>query len=277
MHVFRHVKIIIVSGVFACYAFVMINSVRMLVFSVLLWLPASVLAGDFTVLTNQLPPIKMVEDGRATGIVGDVLVRLLAEAGMTLDKGEMKDTPLTEAYDTVRDRPGTIFLALVRSPQREKDFKWVGPVYTTTMGFIAKKSRALRIRKVGDMAPLVVGTIRGSIAERMAIDFGIPEKRLQRYAGTPEAVEGLFKGEIDLLAFPKSPAFYFMLQKNIDPNDYESVLEMQSAVFYIAFNRATDDALIAKLQAALEAMQRPGPDGQSEYDHIVFRYFRPDF
>jgi len=232
-------------------------------------------AGDFTVLTNQLPPIKMVKDGMATGMVGDVLTVIMKENGCPLEPGDTKQTPVAAAYNTVRDTPNHIFLALVRSPQREAHLKWVGPVYTSTMGFIAKKERQISISSAEDTRPYTIGSIKESASERMAITMGVNKERLVRFDGTSEALDKLVNGKIDLLIFPKSPAFYIMLGKNVDPDKYEEVYSIKSVDFYVGFNKNTDDELIGKLQESLDRMKQPDPSGMSPYQQIIGKYFKP--
>lgn len=232
-------------------------------------------AKDFTVLTNQLPPIKMVRDDTATGIMGDVLTRLMVANGKCLGKGDARHLPLAEAFNMVRDTPGTIYLAMLKLPKWEPQFKWVGPVYNTTISLIGRADRPFRVRKTTDALPYTVGAVRGSAAAHLAVSQGFPEDKLVLVDRVAEAVDKLIKGDIDLLAFPKSPTFYEMLRQGMDPNQFKAVHDMKSMDLYFAFNRNTDDALIHGLQQALDLLKKRGPDGNCEYDAIVNRYFMP--
>lgn len=242
----------------------------------LLICPASIsLAGDFTVLTNDVPPIKMVSNGMPSGVTGDILLKIMRENGIRIEKGDTKRMPLAQAYDKAKNSPGTVILGLARTPKREPDFKWVGPVYTTSNGLITRKGRTFHLKQVTDAAAYKVGTIKASASERAAFKLGLPRNNVTRFSTTKEAIEQLASGKIDMIVFPKSPAFYLMLQMGIDPNEFTILYEMSSIDIHLAFNKATNDDLLLSLQKSLDALKFPGKEGRSEYDAICGKYFMP--
>lgn len=232
-------------------------------------------AGDFTIFTNDIPPIKWERDGLPGGITGDVLLRIATDAGFKIERGDTHGMPLVDAYRMGKETPGGIVLGLARIPERENDFKWVGPVYDTFFGFIARKSRHIRLTRVKDAENYSIGTIRGGAAEKVAIKFGLPETDITRFLKTDEAIEQLVNGNIDLLVFPKSPAFYYLMQKKVKPGEFEFVYEMRGASLYFAFNKATGDDVIKKFQDALDRLKEPGETGKSPYEALVGKYFMP--
>lgn len=253
----------------------MINLLKTFLAIFLAALASPATAGDFTILTNNVPPLKWVSDGLPSGITGDLLTRLINDVGYELDPGDARSMPLEEAYQAGKDTPGTIILGLARVPERENDFKWVGPIYNTSVGMIARKDRHVRISGMRDTKQYSVGTIRGSAAENIAFKYGLHETGITRFATTDGAIDQLVNGNIDLLVFPKSPAFYFLLQKRIKPNDFEFVFEMKSFALYFAFHKKTDNEVIKAFQDALDRLKDPDETGRSEYQTIVGKYFMP--
>lgn len=246
-----------------------------LVILLLLLLSTTAHAGEYRILTNQLPPIKFQRDGVVQGIAMDVLLEIARMSGMDLSAKDARVAPWDEIYRTTLDTPGTICLTMAKTPKRAPLFKWVGPIYKTRLGLLAKKSAGVRIESLKDAASYDICSIIESAPERLLVAGGIPAASLIRTAASSDGVRMLDNGSVDLFAFAKTPAFYVMMQQGMDPKKYEMVYEMRTAELYIAFNRETDDAVIAGLQRALDDLKAQVDGTPSRYDRIVMGYFAP--
>lgn len=231
-------------------------------------------AQEFRAITNMVPPIKYEQDGKLKGVAADVLQELCRRTGHTLSP-EVEYKPLNEAYAMVRDTRGTVLPALALTPQREPDFKWVGPVYRTRIGLISKKSSEFTMSSIALAKQHKIATVIDSGPERALIKAGIPTAHLTRRPSTEAVIRLLADDQVDMIAFAVSPTFHVMLQNGIDPNEFELIYEISSIDLHIAFNRQTHDDIIDEFQTALEALRRPGPDGTSAYDAIILSNFMP--
>lgn len=238
-------------------------------------LPTGAAGGDFIAYANQLPPVRMIIDGRMQGIAGDIFYTIATNAGLDVSREDIRPTSVSEGLETVRSTPGTLLLGFVKNSQRAPHFKWVGPIYEGVMGIIARTGSNIRILKAADAKYYDIGSVRGSGSEKQAVRNGIPLTRLQRFAKSDEILDRLVSRELDMVVLPKLPAFYILLKKGLDTNDFEVIHELKRAKFYFAFNKQTDDAIIQRLQMELETLKRPGIDGESEYDRVVMKFFRP--
>lgn len=240
-----------------------------------LTLPNLVLADGFTIVTNDLPPLKYVENGKLAGVAGDLLAILMERTDQHIDSDHVDVMPFSKAFETVKTRPGTILPCVARTPQRESDLKWVGPIYQTRFGFIAEKSRSIRIETLDDAKKLTLSTVKDSAPDKLSLQRGFSPENMRREATAVEAIRLLDQQEVDLFAFPQSPAYHVMLREGIDPKKYEMVFEFQVVELYIGFNNNTDDVLIEQFQTTLDAMKKLNADGKSEYGEIVSKYFAP--
>lgn len=240
---------------------------------VMVLLPDLAQSGQFRILTNELPPIKTVKDGLPDGMAGHVLSEILSRTGVEVEAGDAQVMALSEAYEAVASNPNSVLMGLQRTPERESSFKWVGPVYTTSLTLIARKKDKLHIDRGIDATGLRVATVKESGAERLALMQGVPEASLVRKLKVEEAVGAFVRGETDLLAFPLSPALYTMLQLGRNPSEYEAVFDLKTVDIWIAFNKQVDDDLIRRLQKELDGLKKTGPDGLREYDSIIRNHF----
>ena len=243
--------------------------------TILLVVPTGALAGDFFAVANPLPPIKFARDGKMQGIAGDVLLALMERSGIPMDPTRIEIMPLSKGLQRVKDTPGGIMLGLAYNEDRAPHYKWVGPVYESLLGIFTLKSSGIEITDPLAAKYYVVGSVRGSGAEKQAIKSGVPPLQLKRMERSSDLVTALANGEVDLAILPKSPAYYIMIQQGLNLDDFAMIYEYKRAPLFLAFNKATDDALIEKLQTELETLKRPSPNGESEYHKIVSYYFRP--
>lgn len=248
-----------------------------LLLSALLAAPNDALAGRFQILTNELPPIKTVKDGRPAGMAGGALVAILERVGVSVDTGDARIAPLSQAYEEVRLHPDRVLMGLQRTAEREPHFKWVGPIYTTSLALLARKADKLKLVVGADAAEYKVATVKGSGAENLALKRGVPMSSMTRTLKVEDAASVFIRGEADLIAFPTSPALYSILLQGRNPDEYEVVLEMKTVDIWIAFNSQVDDSFIEQLQRELDQLKTPGPDGTSEYDGIIRANFRSPF
>jgi len=241
-----------------------------------IWLSSALAAPcqGFTIFTNSFPPIKEVKDGLISGIAGDALIAIMQRAGLEFDP-RAEILPFKDAYDKTLTTPNSICLSLAKTPEREAEFKWVGPVYTSRVNFFAAKARNMTIRSIDDVMRYKIGVVRGTAVVHKLLELGVPEENFVYHATSKAMTRGLANGESDLIAYPKSPTFYLLAENGISPKDYEPLYEFMVVDLFIALNKNIDDATVARLQQELDNLKKPGPDGLSEYDHIIHSYFTP--
>ena len=133
----------------------------------------------------------------------------------------------------------------------------------------ARKENNIKIDSVEDMKRHKIGTIRDDMAEQHLVNVGISLDDMDRVAETMLNIKKLNRGRIDLWAYGENVAMWEFKANGFDPADYESVHELGSKSLYFAFHKDALDAVIAKLQAALDSNKADG-----EYDKILDRYVR---
>lgn len=105
----------------------------------LVWLvPAAVLADDHSLALYAFSVPTLVElgpEGELSGFVGEPVRRAVTDAGISF---KLTILPIKRALAaTSSDSKGCSFF-FARTPDREDQFQWVGPVYQSTFGFFTK-------------------------------------------------------------------------------------------------------------------------------------------
>jgi polar amino acid transport system substrate-binding protein len=224
---------------------------------------------DIVFMTEQYPPYNFKVDNKLQGISVDTLVLMLRRTGSKQTREDIKLLPWARGYKRVQTEPDTCLFSTTRSEDRERLFKWVGPVAPEAVGLVARKESNIRIDSVDDIEKHKIGTIRDDVAEQYLINAGISVDKMQRVAETVSNIRKLNRGRIDLWAYDENVAMWELRESGFNPADYESVYVLGSKNQYFACHKGTSDAVIQELQAALDALKADG-----EYEKILDRYLR---
>jgi polar amino acid transport system substrate-binding protein len=204
-----------------------------------------------TLLSHELPPFTQSRDGQ----LGGLAVRLVREAQQEMGVNyPIKLYPLKRALALTRAEPGFAMFVVLRTPQREAQFKWVGPLFLNrVLIYQARGSQPLT-----DLAQLRqlerVGVLLGSADDERLTHEGYAN--LVRYKTVEEAVERLVLGKID--AFPMGDLIMSATldQMGFSPRSVvSSEVLLHESWLYIAFSKSEDDAVIARWQAAIDKVK----------------------
>jgi ABC-type amino acid transport substrate-binding protein len=227
------------------------------------------------IMTEELPPYNFLAESVVRGISTDIFLRIMERNGMDINRSDIRMMPWPRAYRMVRDIPGSILFSTARTEEREKLFKWVGPITRLTIALLARKDADIRLDSLEDAARYTIGTIRDGAPEQLVIRGGVPLDRLDRIASPELNIKKLQAGRIDLFAFNVPSTRYLMVRMGIDPDEYEPVYILKQADLYYAFHLDTDSSLISRLNRTLEKMRHPDKSGRSEVDRIIENYHAP--
>jgi len=227
---------------------------------------------NWNIMTEELPPYNFTRDSQVYGISADLLLQIMKKNGQDVERPDIHLLPWPRAYRMVQDVPGSILFSTARTAEREKMFKWVGPITDLSIGLIALKDRHIQLKILEDAYKYRIGTIRDGAPEQLILQGGVPANTLDRIASPEANIKKLQVGRIDLFAFNIPSTRFLMLKIGIDPDKYESVYTLKQADLYYAFHKDTDEELIRALNATLQAMQQPDATGTSEVDRIINGY-----
>ena len=231
--------------------------------------------GSWNIMTEELPPYNFIQDNLVHGISADILLQLLEKNDISIDRGSIQLFPWPRAYQMVQDIPGSILFSTARTSQREKLFKWVGPIADLTMGLVALKTNRIKLHSIEDANKFRIGTIRDGAPEQLVLAAGVEDSNLERIASPEANIKKLEAGRIDLFAFSVPSTRYLMIKLGMDPDEYESVYTLKQVDLYYAFHKDTDDQLIHTLNRTLQEMKQPDATGKSSVDRIINSYTNP--
>lgn len=230
-------------------------------------------AQPFTFYVDEVPPfISIADKGLISGMTVDVVRELMASVGQPVWPGNIRHINWARAIRTVETTPGTALFALVRTPQREKAFKWVGPIAKLNLGLVAYKPAGVALRCPGDLTDYRIGVVRDSGPSHiLESEFGIPEAMQVKVKNALIQFRMLSAGRVDLITQADTAVPVILREIGMNPAEFEMACVLKPLELYLAFNPSVDDLLVARLQAELEDMKHEDGNGVSRYGMIMNR------
>jgi polar amino acid transport system substrate-binding protein len=226
-----------------------------------------------TYVTEAYPPYNFSDNNILRGIAVDLLVLASQQTTAPVQRSQIRLMPWARSYRTALKTPNYVLFSTTRTPEREKLFKWAGPIADSRVVLLAKKTRAIHISSATDLQHLRIGSIRDDVGEQMVRSLGVQDSQLNLAANADAMVQQLQAGRTDLWATNEKVAHWFIRNAGLEPDDFASVYTLQEGQLWYAFNLEVSDARVAELQKALDTLrQTPGISGKTRYHDILLDY-----
>jgi polar amino acid transport system substrate-binding protein len=233
---------------------------------------------DLVIMTEQSPPYNFKEDGKMQGISVDLLDAVFKKMRLGLTRDNIQMTRWVEQYQRTLDERNRILFSMLRTPEREQDFEWVGPIAPARIGLFCRKDKQVRINTAEDLKKVRIGVVASDAGEQLAIRAGVEKEALVQSETAEEAVRLLGSGKVDCWAYEEATGRWFLSQKTEFPGDFEMVHVLWEGELYYAFHGRFAPSVVHQFQEALDALKREkGEDGTSEYEKILSRYLQPRY
>lgn len=202
-------------------------------------------------LTESSPPTSMREGGQVIGSGTDKVREIMARTGTDYT---LELLPWRRAFSIALQRPDTCLFSTTRTPEREHQFKWVGPTDEAEWVLLGRADRNYNLRTLEDAHALRIGTYNGDARDEYLRARGFQVDSAPHDMINPRK---LLLDRIDVWAasFKRGTT---LLKRNGWAEKIVPVLTFNRVGVYLACNPAVPGELIDKMNAALEAMGRDG-------------------
>jgi polar amino acid transport system substrate-binding protein len=162
--------------------------------------------------------------------------------------------PWRRAFTLTQQLPDACLFSTTRTPEREHQFKWVGPTDEADWVLLGRADRVFQLHKLDDARNLRIGTYHGDARDEYLRARGFLVDPAPNDMINPRK---LLMDRIDVWAasFKRGNT---LLKRNGWGDKIVPVLVFNRVGVYLACNQAVPSALIARMNAALDAMIRDG-------------------
>jgi len=209
-------------------------------------------AQELSIYTENNPPTSYLRNGKLEGMAVKIVQRILQHLGQP-DTIEL--VPWARGYNLALKKENIALFAATRLPQREKLFKWVGPIYSQTWGFYKRKGNPLQITTLEDAKKVDrIGVYRADAKKQYLENKGFAN--LIATADNTTNVRHLMRGNITLWISSDLNMPYIARQAGVEPDQIERAYAIKSVDNYIVFSVMTSDKIVEAWQKALDAIKK---------------------
>jgi len=228
----------------------------------------AVFGESLQVIMDDYPPFSYQEKGEIRGISTRVVRAALKEAGI---EAEIRQYPFARAYQMTQQEENVFEYCVVRTPEREKLFQWIGVVGPGTQVLLALKDRNIRIEKMEDLNQYTIGTVFEDVVDQhLRKHIQKPGLKLDRVSNYELNINKLFMKRFDLCGMNKLVGFYLARKLGHSETDIKAVytIEELNSEYYLVTGLKTPAETVKKLRAAFETVHKNGT-----YQKILDEYF----
>ena len=199
-------------------------------------------------------PVSYTDAGQPAGMAVELVQRIQDKLGR---HDAIDIVPWVRAQTLAEAGPNVMLLTAVRTPERERQMQFVGPIFTTRVVAYAIKGRLVRLQQRDPgLYKLHAGARRGSIFASTARGLGF---NLTDETNTSEtAAKMLMSRRFDLWFDGEELMPGAMERAGYRPEQVEVVLRLGTAEVYFAFSNGTSKELIEAWSGALRELRRDG-------------------
>jgi polar amino acid transport system substrate-binding protein len=233
----------------------------------MLFLPAMAFGDGFNMQAIVYPPLVYAEQGRLWGVAPEVVLEIQKIVG---DASPLRKTPWLRGYEQAQKQHRQALFAIVRIPEREKLFKWVGPIFGEGDYFFKRRGSPLRIetledaRRVLRIAVRKDGYTHQALAAKGFTNLDVGPSYQSSYMK-------LVEDRVDLVLMGERTYYYMVRKAGLDPTDFvRTDCKFGDSAAWLAFSLDVPDETIQRWQDALDSLKENGV-----YQEILERNFTP--
>ena len=230
----------------------------------------SVAAQELSVITSVWAPYQMMENGKLTGMGAEIVQATLSEAG--IKAGPPRVYPFARALLVMKTAPNTLLYTIVRTPEREPQFTWIGPIipHVRIVMHKLRKRSDIVLNSLEEAKRYRTGTTREAVGHQFLLRHGfIDGKQVEAVDSNTQSIQKFFMERVDLEVSEEMNFRYEVKQQGYASADSEIALELYENQGYMVLSKQTPAEIVDRVRSAFEQIKAAGI-----VDAIIDKYAR---
>ncbi len=228
----------------------------MLIIILYLFISVTAQSNTLQVATTEYPPFQYTDNEQIKGFNTSIVEKVIKNAGY---KPDIKSYPWARALKLAKKEREMLIYSIVRNPEREKKFKWIGVIAPFNVYFWKLKNRDdIKISTILDAQKFKCGATTGDVRTDQLIKLGfIPGLNLEAVESDQQNIRRLFAGKIDILTQDDVSLRYIVESLNLNFSLVQKIMYMKGLPreLYLAASLGTPDDVVEKLRASLKDLK----------------------
>jgi methyl-accepting chemotaxis protein len=216
---------------------------------------------------DYLPPYQYIAEDKITGVFTEIVELLLADLH---EEASIEFMPWAEAIAMAQDEPEIFLLTALRTAQREKQFRWIGPVVPDKHYLFRLSNRNdIKVRSAGDLKDYRLGSVANNYSYKYFIDNGVPEQNIHAVKVHSMNIQNLLLGEVDMIPMSTLQLTHQLQMMKRDMGDVTPAFLIDSfpTDAYLAVSVSTPDEVFSKYEEGFERIRKT-----REFKEILKKY-----
>ena len=205
-------------------------------------------------------PTAQMREGRVVGLGPDQMHGIMTRAGISYT---LELLPWKRAYAAATERANACVFYTTRTLERESMFKWVGPLDEAQWVLMARAGSPIKLATLEDARPYTIGTYSGDARDQFLRERGFKVEPAPADLLNPPK---LIHHRIDLWAASVRRGSSVLAQHGW-AGQIVPLLTFRRIPVFLACNREVPDAMVTRMNGALDAMRRDGTMRRIESAH----------
>lgn len=208
-------------------------------------------------ITETLPPYNYAKNGTLKGISVSILKEALNAVGVQLSKKNIALYPWARGFKTTLKTPNTCLFSTARNEARENQFKWAGPMTNATQTFVSLNSTETT-NNIAEIKKHRVSTHRQGIGHYILKENGFSESNIDLSPSTRAMFEKLRRKRVKFILENEYVISHYINEIDMDWSALKKHYVVDIGELYFAFNKDTEDHVVAKLQKGIDIIRKNG-------------------
>jgi len=213
--------------------------------------PAS--AEDLRIVAGAIPPYAFKTGGQADGAATLIVDSIAMEFGSPI---QVEFQPWSRAQRTAQQGRNIGIIPLSRSPERETQYKWVGPLIHDREVLMTVSGNRKAPADLEEAKAWPICVLRGSPGEAKLRALGF--SGLYAATDTAACAHRLVSGKVDAWSVAEMVAPYQFKLEGFDPTVLSKGAEVRANTIYLGLSKDVADDVVARWQDSLDRMRASG-------------------
>lgn len=215
--------------------------------------PMAAMGKDLQIFSEENMPLTGTKDGEPVGYAVEVVGEIQKRLGTNYP---INFVPWARGYEAAQTQPYTMIFLALRIEEREKLFKWVGPLTIVRASFYGKK-RGVVIKSLEDAKKLPrIGIPRKFWSEQFLLDHGF--ENLDVSSNPALMVKKFVAGRYPVFVSIDHTLPTILANEGVPVDDIVPLYTFLKKSHYLAFSPSTPDDVVLSWQKELDGMKKDG-------------------
>lgn len=206
------------------------------------------------------------EANKPQGFAVDLLDQMLKDLNSMNSKNDFIFAPWARIISNLKDT-NTIVLSMIRMPERENRYQWVGPIYSIDNYVIVRNDSPLKQESFTEGNNITAAGIIGDASLSYLEKLKVNPKNIHFVSNPMSPILMLHQKRVDIVVDNWFNFEEISKSEGLNLSDFKRLINLGGNKTYFAVSKSTDPSITSKLQNSLDRI-RASP----QYENLLKKY-----